>query len=1415
MSAKLQAVSVKVSEFADKAVAAGEKVSRMGSAMIPVSAALAAGAGAAFKFGSDFDATMTRVAVLTDIGIGGVGKMSAAVQAMSGTVATGPQALADGLMVVASTGLTGAKALDVLKASAIASAVGLGDTKDVSRAVTAAIKAYGDANMTAEQATNKLFIAVRAGGAEASSFAGTLGNVVGVASQMGVSFDEVLASIATFTRLGVSAETATTGLRATIMSLLSPGAAAREQFVTLGTSIEEVRKRIKEQGLAAALEDLLERTHGNIDALGEIIPETRALASVLGSVGTQADATSDILHQLRTETGALDKAMVVVGQTIDFKWRQAMADAQNAAIRLFGAFREQFVGLVEWAGRGTSALAGVIEQLNTMSPVAKTAGAAIVGIGILAAPALLALGTAIKVIGFSLSGLGTIGTTAGVAMHALGNTIPVLTARLWLMEAAAKVSWAALGGPIGWIVGGIVALAAAWGAYVGDWTRSFDVLIPPLGMFRAGWDKIKDAVGPVWDVLKDVATLVGQQVSSAFHTLESAVGAAALVVRSLGSAFDGLPGSIGPSRASIVEFGEALVRHLPWLRDLVTLLALVPVVAKGMDVLANANKNAVASYEDLNNFALRQSLLGIADDTQRASAEMFELAKANIGGNAALGIIAGSGLPAAARATVTLTDEQKKLNEEFAKLRDKALGGEMIKKWEEFSRVLASVGGPSKVTSDGLEEIATSAGAVLVAAQQLGSNAGPALKKAATDAAAVLPEIMGTLDRRIMSDKPFDFGKWLMDPARVAADVEAQIAKTAPIVFDSLSQAMVRQDASWVFNDMITNGLVRAEMALTQAGGPVGSFVQELLDSLESSFESAPGKWDVIFGKLKSGLAATLQTLGTVFQGINSQVGQIFQTLGHTAQVFHDAVGTQSQKTAQKMVAAFTAAASIISGLFGGSSSPWAAMAVGAASGAAAGAALGAIWGSAAPGIGAAIGGVVGAISGWVIATKKAIEANAAATVEIQRLQGELVKTYGSFENITTISHAMGIGLAEAWGDQSQAGLIHFKGLMQEFADKMATLQGALETYGLSWRDLGEDFKQMTVNTGAGKLLDQLAAMTSAGVDWNKAVKAMGPAFSQLIIDAVDSGQKIPPALQPILGKLIEMGGLTDAAARKMLGLAEDTMPSLADITEAANRYGLELDDLGSKVQQLRITETANQIIKDFNMLTLAGVPFAVLMRDIPVSVTDAAGKVSTSLTGMRVEIQKLVGRAIALGLELPASMRPIIEKMIEAGLLTDDTGTKLTDLSKLTFAADLTKMFEALILKLDELIGKITGGVVDALTGIGNTRIPPVRIPYYYDPSDPNMPNREPQTHLGVGGIVTRPTMALIGEAGPEAVIPLSRLGAGRPQAGGGSIIQIVVQAFDPDGLDLWLRRGGAQKLAEAITPKLPGEVKLLTGTG
>jgi hypothetical protein len=52
----------------------------------------------------------------------------------------------------------------------------------------------------------------------------------------------------------------------------------------------------------------------------------------------------------------------------------------------------------------------------------------------------------------------------------------------------------------------------------------------------------------------------------------------------------------------------------------------------------------------------------------------------------------------------------------------------------------------------------------------------------------------------------------------------------------------------------------------------------------------------------------------------------------------------------------------------------------------------------------------------------------------------------------------------------------------------------------------------------------------------------------------------------------------------------------------------------------------------------------------------------------------------------------------------------------------------------------------------------------------------------LGVGatgGIVTRPTLAVIGEAGPEAVVPLNQMPGAYPlRAGGGTVINITVQA-------------------------------------
>ena len=81
------------------------------------------------------------------------------------------------------------------------------------------------------------------------------------------------------------------------------------------------------------------------------------------------------------------------------------------------------------------------------------------------------------------------------------------------------------------------------------------------------------------------------------------------------------------------------------------------------------------------------------------------------------------------------------------------------------------------------------------------------------------------------------------------------------------------------------------------------------------------------------------------------------------------------------------------------------------------------------------------------------------------------------------------------------------------------------------------------------------------------------------------------------------------------------------------------------------------------------------------------------------------------------------------------------------------------------------------------------------------NPPDIPPIPELAAGGIVRSPTLALIGEAGPEAVIPLSR-GAqyGVGAAGGGNTINVTVTSADPNAvvaaLQKWVRNNGALAL-------------------
>lgn len=97
--------------------------------------------------------------------------------------------------------------------------------------------------------------------------------------------------------------------------------------------------------------------------------------------------------------------------------------------------------------------------------------------------------------------------------------------------------------------------------------------------------------------------------------------------------------------------------------------------------------------------------------------------------------------------------------------------------------------------------------------------------------------------------------------------------------------------------------------------------------------------------------------------------------------------------------------------------------------------------------------------------------------------------------------------------------------------------------------------------------------------------------------------------------------------------------------------------------------------------------------------------------------------------------------------------------------------------------VGKLKFTVPNWVPGIGGKGFSVPNLPILGDDSSGGRGSAIPM--MAAGGIVTSPTLAMIGEAGPEAVIPLNRMGS----MGGGGVV-INVNGGDPQALVETLRR-------------------------
>jgi TP901 family phage tail tape measure protein len=177
---------------------------------------------ASVKAAADFDQAMTRVAALSNTSASAVEGMRDEVLKLSGETAQAPQELADALFFLASAGLDAEEVMPALEASAKGAAVGLGTTADVANIVASAMNAYSKSGLTAAQVTDTLTAAVREGRAEPEEFAQALGRILPIASTIGVTFDQVTASLASLSNIGLDVNEGVTAMRGVFQALAAP-----------------------------------------------------------------------------------------------------------------------------------------------------------------------------------------------------------------------------------------------------------------------------------------------------------------------------------------------------------------------------------------------------------------------------------------------------------------------------------------------------------------------------------------------------------------------------------------------------------------------------------------------------------------------------------------------------------------------------------------------------------------------------------------------------------------------------------------------------------------------------------------------------------------------------------------------------------------------------------------------------------------------------------------------------------------------------------------------------------------------------------------------------------------------------------------------------------------------------------------
>jgi len=282
---------------------------------------------------TQFETAIAKIQALSGVSKNQTQQWAEAILKLGPEIGKGPIELAQGMFYVANEVKDGAKAMEILTSAGKMSAVGMGQTAEIAKALVYILHDYAGSNLTAARTSDILVAATRVGNFDVEKLVGNLGKLLPVAARMKIPFVQVAGAIAVMTREGASVAQASTGITRLFSSMEHPSAGVQKALDRIHMSAAKLRVEM-EHDLLGALIHVQKATKGSDEAFSQIFPNLLSFKGVLAILGSDLKDSRRQFDEVAKSGGSMAKAFGVTSQTQLFQFQKALAALETAGIRL-------------------------------------------------------------------------------------------------------------------------------------------------------------------------------------------------------------------------------------------------------------------------------------------------------------------------------------------------------------------------------------------------------------------------------------------------------------------------------------------------------------------------------------------------------------------------------------------------------------------------------------------------------------------------------------------------------------------------------------------------------------------------------------------------------------------------------------------------------------------------------------------------------------------------------------------------------------------------------------------------------------------------------------------------------------------------------------------------------------------------